>query len=186
MDLRLTFSFISYQSAGIIGVCHQAQPELSSGTYPQWSKSRTHHHKSHLGYLFQLQTLPKVCKRSGWSLWRALQRDGTALLPCPPHFILEVAQEFLEHFLHQHPSLSKAQIHQNQSKRSHFIPTPIAKWMPNPYKITSNSHRRTLTTSYCNLVSLWGNWNSEQEIKILTIHNNSNKINSEIKLQGTE
>lgn len=124
---QINVLFISYQSAGIIGVCHQAQPELSSGTYPQWSKSRTHHHKSHLGYLFQFQALPKVCKRSDWSLWRALQGDGTALLPSPtlyPRGGSGVSRTFLSQ---QHPSISKAQIHQNQAKRSHLIPTPIAK-----------------------------------------------------------
>lgn len=47
--------------------------------------------------------------------------EETALLSCPlPHFILEVAQEFLEHFLQQHPSISQAQIHQNQSKKISF------------------------------------------------------------------
>lgn len=80
---QIMFSFISYQSAGIISACHQAQPELSSWTHPQWSKSRTHHHRWVLGRLFQLQALPKVCKRSGWNLWRALRGDGTALLPSP-------------------------------------------------------------------------------------------------------
>lgn len=104
------FSFISYQSAGIISVCHQAQPELSSWTHPQWGKSRTHHHRL-------------VCQKSVKDLAGIYEgpSEETALLSCPlPHFILEVAQEFLEHFLQQHPSISQAQIRQNQSKKISF------------------------------------------------------------------